>query len=98
MLAAIVTALRPDAHTLFTVVASTEVGRPAKMEACRAGACPMPAASTFPICTASIFETGTLDFSSADLIAVAPSWGAGTVVKAPLNYWSEERGLRKTIG
>lgn len=31
-------------------------------------------------------ETGTLDFSSADLMAVAPSCVAETVVKLPLNY------------
>jgi hypothetical protein len=33
-----------------------------------------------------IFEAGTLDFAMAALIAAAPSWGAGTVMKAPLNY------------
>ncbi len=29
---------------------------------------------------------GTLDFSSADLMATAPRRGAGTVVNAPLNW------------
>lgn len=29
---------------------------------------------------------GTPDFSSADLMATAPSLGAGTFVKEPLNY------------
>jgi len=29
---------------------------------------------------------GTFDFSRADLIATAPSWGAVTVKKEPLNY------------
>jgi hypothetical protein len=39
--------------------------------------------------TASIEDTGTLDFSRASLIAVAPSCVAETVVKLPLNYtWS----------
>jgi hypothetical protein len=33
-----------------------------------------------------IFEIGTPDFSKADLMATAPSFGAGTVRKAPLNY------------
>jgi hypothetical protein len=67
-------------------VASILVGRPAKMAACRAGACPTPPERTLPMYTASIEETGTFDFSSADLMAVAPSWVADTVVKLPLNY------------
>jgi hypothetical protein len=83
--AAMFTAFRPDAHTLLMVVASMLVGRPAKMAACRAGACPTPAPSTLPIYTASIEDTGTFDFSRASLIAVAPSWVAETVVKLPLN-------------
>jgi hypothetical protein len=29
---------------------------------------------------------GTFDFSMADLIATAPSWGAETVVNDPLNW------------
>src|SRR5262245_32719299 len=82
------TALRPDAHTLFTVVASTFVGRPAKMAACRAGACPTPAPSTLPMYTLSIDETGTADFARADLMAVAPSCVADTLVNAPLNFQS----------
>jgi hypothetical protein len=36
--------------------------------------------------TASMDETGTFDFSSADLMAVAPSSVAETVVKLPLNW------------
>lgn len=79
------TAFSPEAHTLLMVVASTLVGRPAKMAACLAGACPTPADSTLPMYTASIEETGTFDFSRADLIAVAPSCVAETVVKLPLN-------------
>ena len=79
------TAFRPEAHTLLMVVASTLVGRPAKMAACLAGACPTPADSTLPMYTASMEEIGTFDFSRADLIAVAPSWVAETVVKLPLN-------------
>jgi hypothetical protein len=34
-----------------------------------------------------ILETGTPDFSRADLMATAPSWGAETVAKEPLNYF-----------
>ena len=36
--------------------------------------------------TSVILEMGTPDFSRADLIATAPSWGAETVVKEPLNW------------
>src|SRR3712207_3133803 len=83
--AAMLTAFRPEAHTLLMVVASTLVGSPAKMAACLAGACPTPADSTLPMYTASMEDIGTFDFSRADLIAVAPSWVAEMVVKLPLN-------------
>jgi len=33
-----------------------------------------------------IFEAGTPDFAKADLIAVAPSSGAGTGANEPLNF------------
>ena len=33
-----------------------------------------------------IFSTGTFDFSRADLIATAPSWGAEREANEPLNY------------
>ena len=36
--------------------------------------------------TSVIWETGTLDFSKADLMATAASFGAGTAVKEPLNW------------
>jgi len=35
------------------VVHGTEFGMPAKSEACRAGACPTPACTTFPMNTSS---------------------------------------------
>ena len=57
------------------------------MEACRAGDCPTPPWRTFPMYTSVIFETGILDFSTADLIATAPSSGAVTVTKEPLNLY-----------
>jgi hypothetical protein len=37
--------------------------------------------------TSVIFSTGTFDFSSASFMAVAPSRGADTEVKAPLNFY-----------
>ncbi len=42
-------AVRPLAHTLFTVIAEAVTGIPAFIAACRAGACPTPAWSTLPI-------------------------------------------------
>jgi len=84
--AANTTALRPEAHTLLMVMASTLFGRPAKRAACRAGACPTEPWRTLPMYTSVILETGTLDFSRADLMATAPSWGAETGRKEPLNW------------
>ena len=95
--AAMLTAFSPDAHTLLIVVASMLVGRPAKMAACLAGACPTPAESTLPMYTASIEDTGTFDFSSADLIAVAPSCVAETVVKLPLNCVTVSRQFNSSV-
>lgn len=92
------TAFSPEAHTLLIVVASTLVGKPANMAACLAGACPTPADSTLPMYTASMEEIGTFDFSRADLIAVAPSWVAETVVKLPLNYVSISKLVKNVIG
>lgn len=36
--------------------------------------------------TSVSFSTGMLDFSTADLMATAPSWGADTEANEPLNY------------
>ena len=84
--AAKTTAFMPEAHTLLIVIASTEEGRPANMLACRAGAWPMLPWRTLPMYTSVIFSIGTLDFSRADLIATAPSCGAETETKEPLNW------------
>ena len=43
------TAFSPEPQTLFTVTAPTAGGIPAAIAACRAGAWPMPAASTQPM-------------------------------------------------
>jgi hypothetical protein len=42
-------ALRPDRHTLFTVVAGTVIGTPALAAAWRAAIWPAPACSTWPM-------------------------------------------------
>ena len=44
-------ALRPDRHTLLTVVAGTVIGMPALAAAWRAVICPAPACSTWPMNT-----------------------------------------------
>jgi hypothetical protein len=43
--------LRPERHTLFTVVPGTDIGMPAFTAACRAVICPAPAPSTWPMKT-----------------------------------------------
>ncbi len=42
---------RPDRHTLLMVMAGTDIGSPAATAACRAGFCPAPACSTWPMIT-----------------------------------------------
>ncbi len=49
--AASITDFSPEPQTLFTVMHSTEVGSPAKIAACLAGACPTPAETTLPMMT-----------------------------------------------
>ncbi len=51
--AAIMTDFRPEAHTLFMVVAGTSLGIPDRMSTCRAGFCPWPAVRTLPKITSS---------------------------------------------
>lgn len=84
--AAKTTALSPEAQTLFMVIPSTLWERPENIIACRAGDWPTPPWRTLPIYTSVIFSGGTFDFSRADLMATAPSLGAETVRKEPLNY------------
>ena len=47
--AADTTARMADPHTLLKVMAPVDSGQPAPSVACRAGACPIPAASTQPM-------------------------------------------------
>lgn len=46
---------------------------PAATAACRAGICPAPAVNTWPMITYSTKDAGTLAFSRAPLMAMAPS-------------------------
>src|SRR6516225_9570113 len=85
------TAFRPEPHTLLIVVAPTELGTPALIAACRAGFCPIPADTTFPISTSSTSAGATPAFWSAALMHTAPKAGAGTLASAPP---SEPIGVR----
>src|SRR3546814_8083562 len=55
------------------VTASADSGRPAPRPACRAGACPSPAASTHPITICSTASPETPARDSAALTAAEPS-------------------------
>jgi hypothetical protein len=92
---AIMTALSPEPQTLFMVVEGTVAGTPAKMAACLAGACPMPAETTFPISTSSILLTSIPALLIASLMTIAPSWEAVKLErlpkKAPLGVRQAER-------
>ena len=81
--AACAMAFIPLAHTLFTVVAITLSGKPANLDACRAGAWPVLACITQPIKT-SCTSSGLMPaFSTAAFIATAPSCGAVKSFKLP---------------
>lgn len=47
--------------------------------------------------TSLIFSTGMPDFSTADLMATAPSCGAGTETKEPLNWGSQHKSSQKVF-
>jgi hypothetical protein len=79
------TDFNPLAHTLLTVVQGTVFGRPAKIAACLAGACPIPALQTFPKNTSSTIEASIPALSTASFTTVAPSLGAGMEDKDPPN-------------
>ena len=85
--AASMIALRPEPQTRLIVVAGVVSGRPAVSAAWRAGACPAPACSTWPIRTSSTSAVaGSRPArSTAARIATAPSSVAGTPASAPPN-------------
>src|SRR5262245_44235121 len=85
------TAFRPEPQTLLIVVAPTELGTPALIAACRAGFCPIPADTTFPISTSLSSVDGTPAFSSAALMHTAPKAGAERLASTPP---SEPIGVR----
>src|SRR5262245_30884060 len=83
--AASITALRPEPHTLLIVRAATLGGRPAWIAAWRAGACPSPAETTFPITTSSTSSGATPARATASFTTIAPSWGAVKPLSVPRN-------------
>ncbi|CNV85112.1 Uncharacterised protein [Mycobacterium tuberculosis] len=58
---------------------------PAATAACRAGICPAPAVNTWPMITYSTKDAGTLAFSRAPLMAMAPSSLALKSFREPIN-------------
>src|SRR6266511_3563679 len=72
-----------EPQTLLIVVHGTLSGIPARSDACRAGACPTPAWTTFPMNTSSTSAARTPARSSAQRIAIAPSSGAESDARAP---------------
>src|SRR5215831_9020549 len=74
--AASIAAFSPEPQTLLIVVAGTASGNPASSAACRAGACPTPAWTTFPKKTSSTLLGSISLLSNAARIATDPSCGA----------------------
>lgn len=66
----------PDEHTLLMVVQIVFVGRPPNMAACRAGAWPSPADTTFPMYTSSTSEAAIPARLTTASIAIPPNWVA----------------------
>ena len=62
-----------------------DLSSPAKIAACLAGACPIPADSTFPIITSSISDASILERLIASLIAEAPRYDADNFESLPKN-------------
>ena len=70
-------------ETLFSVSAPWPRGMPAPSPACRAGACPSPAAITLPMITCSTASAGTPARATAARSAAAPSLGAESEPSVP---------------
>ena len=81
--AASMTAFSPDPHTLLMVTAGIVAGSPPFTAACRAGACPPPAETTFPTMTSSMSPTSTPERSTAARMAMAPRSVAASGLSPP---------------
>ena len=85
--AASMIAFRPEPQTRLTVVAGVVSASPARSDACRAGAWPLPACRTWPMTTSSKGASGARPArSTAARMATAPSSTAGTPASAPPNF------------
>src|SRR4051794_19132010 len=80
---AISTARMDDAQTLFTASAGTSIGSPAAIAACRAGAWPAPAWSTWPMITYSTSLPSSPMRSSAARMTTEPSSVAERSLRPP---------------
>ena len=74
--------------------AGLSTGMPAPIDACRAGFCPWPAVRTWPRMTSETSPGCTPARSSAALMAILPSSGAGRLASEPLN---EPTGVRAAL-
>ena len=83
--APIITAFSPEPQTLLMVVALTPSGSPALSAACRAGAWPAPAWSTWPMIASSMRSGAIPARSTAARMAMAPRSVAGVVESPPPN-------------
>src|SRR5690606_9633820 len=81
--AASMTALSPEPHTLLIVTAGMVAGSPPFTAARRAGACPAPACTTFPMMTSSTSAGSIPERSTAARTAMAPSCGAVSGLRPP---------------
>ena len=88
---AMIAACMPEPHILLTVVASTDLGRPAASAAWRAGAWPRPAGNTQPMTICSTWSPETPARSRAAFTAAAPRSVALTGDSAP---WKPPIGVR----
>src|SRR6266481_8059055 len=80
-----ITASRPEPHTLLTVTQGVVLGSPAYRAAWRAGACPTPPCSTWPMKTVFTSSGFTPARSIAALMTTAPRRGAGRLDSEPWN-------------
>src|SRR5262249_30434218 len=80
-----ITAFRPEPQTLLIVSAPTCGSMPALICACRAGACPCPPWTTWPMITSSTRSPGTWARFMASRIAAAPRSDALSVESPPRN-------------
>src|SRR3984893_4924132 len=81
-----ITALRPEPHTLLIGSAATRSGSPPCNAACRAGFCPLPAATTLPMMHSSTIAGSMPARRTASATTSAPSWGAVKSLSAPRNF------------